>query len=115
MPVVVHRVGEQRSVGNDRAAPRAAELVVQRDRRRDGRESLECSLDDETHPDAGQALATTAHELGLCELELRRILEIVALAGGPEGAVVAAARVDELIQARPVRWLHTLLAVRTGE
>src|SRR6266487_1533677 len=33
MPVVVHRVGEQRSVGNDRAAPRAAEQVVQREER----------------------------------------------------------------------------------
>src|SRR6266403_6281350 len=29
--------------------------------------------------------------------------------------MIATARVDELIQARPVRWLHALLAVGTGE
>src|SRR6266849_8030313 len=29
--------------------------------------------------------------------------------------MLATARVDELIQAGPVRWLHALLAVRTGE
>src|SRR6266566_5239989 len=29
--------------------------------------------------------------------------------------MLTSARVDELIQAGPVRWLHALLAVRTGE
>src|SRR3989441_10786721 len=45
------------------------QLVVQRDRRRDGGEALERALDYEAHANPRQALAATAHELGLCELE----------------------------------------------
>jgi len=56
------------------------QLIVQRDRRRDGRKSLQRPLDYEPHPDARQALAARAHKLGLGQRELGRILELVAVA-----------------------------------
>src|SRR6266446_5752409 len=54
------------------------QLVVQRDCRRDRGEPFECALDDETHPDTGEPLAARANELGLGELELRRVFELIA-------------------------------------
>ncbi len=91
------------------------QLIVQRHNRGDGGEAVERALDHEPHADAGQTLSAASHELGLRQLELRGILQLVAIAGGPERAVLTAARVDELVQTGPIRRFHALFAVGTGE
>ena len=91
------------------------QLVVERDDRGDRRKAFQHAIHDEADANPGEPFATTPRELGLGEVELRRILEVVAVARGPQRAVLAATGVDQLIQPRPRRGLHALLAVRTRE
>src|ERR1043166_9315133 len=74
------------------------QLVVQRHDRDDARAAIECPLGDEAHADAGQALAPALAELCLSDLQLRRILQVVTIAAGPQRAALAAGDVQELIE-----------------
>ena len=91
------------------------QLVVERDRGHDGGESLERTLRHEPHPDARELLTACANVLGLGDLELWRVLEIVAIAGRPQGAALATAGIDELVHSGPVGRFDALLVVGSGE
>src|SRR5207253_10944602 len=93
--------------------PRA--VVVQRDAGGDAGAALQPALDQEAYADARESLAARRLELGLAEGEVGGGAQRVGRRVGPQGAVRTAADVHELVQPRPARGPHALLAVAGGE